>query len=102
MASARDPGMQVPRQEYLKMVDSFIQAANGMKDDGKDINVVANALMEASAVYATFVSVGNKGYLKETGVAKLADAYRDKLARVQAVKKAAAESESAEGQATDS
>lgn len=83
--------MQVPREEYLKMVDSFIQAANGMKDDGKDINIVANALMEASAIYATFVSAGNEGYLHDSGVNKLVGAFRHMVNRIQEAKKAAAE-----------
>ncbi len=83
--------MQVPRDEYLKMVDTFIKTANGMKDEEKDINVVANALMEASAIYATFVSAGNQGYLQDSGVNKLVGAFRHMVNRIQEAKKAAAE-----------
>lgn len=83
--------MQVAKQEYFELIDRFIQTANGLKDEGKDINLIANALMEASVIYATFVATGNKGYLNDSGISKLVGAYRHVANRVQKSRKEAAE-----------
>jgi hypothetical protein len=83
--------MQVPTGDYLKLLDRFISLANQIRDEGTDANVIANALMEASGIYATYVSVGNEGYLRKSGVDKMTDAYRQILTRVQAGRKARAE-----------
>ena len=83
--------MQVPTQDYFELIDRFIQTANGLKDEGKDINLIANAVMEASIIYATFVAAGNQGYLNDSGINKLVGAYRHVANRVQKSRKEAAE-----------
>ena len=83
--------MKVPTKDYLKLVDRFISLANDMKNEGTDVNVIANAAMESSAIYATFVTSGNEGYLQPSGVDKLVDAFRHILTRVQQHRKARAE-----------
>lgn len=75
--------MKVPTQDYLKLVDRFITLANEMKNEGTDINVIANAILESSGIYVTYVSAGNDGYLQPSGVDKLVDAFRQVLTRVQ-------------------
>lgn len=83
--------MKVPTHDYLTLLDRFIGLANQIKDEGTDINIIANALMEASGIYATYVSVGNEGYLKEPGIDKMTEAFRQILTRVQADRKTRAE-----------
>lgn len=83
--------MQVATQDYVKLLDRFIGLANEMKNEGTDINIIANALMEASGIYVTYVTVGNQGFLKESGVDKMADAYRRILTQVQETRKAGVE-----------
>lgn len=83
--------MKVASHEYLRLLDRFIGLANQIKDEGTDINIIANALMEASGIYATYVSVGNQGYLKESGIDKMSEAFRQILTRVQADRKARTE-----------
>ena len=80
--------MKVDVQDYMKLVDRFITLANELKNEGADPNTVANALMESSGIYATFVSAGNDGYLEPSGVDKMTDAFRQILTRVQDNKKA--------------
>ena len=83
--------MKVATQDYVNLLERFIGLANEIKNEGTDINVIANALMEASGIYATFVSVGNEGFLRESGVDKMTDAYRQILTRVQENRKASIE-----------
>jgi hypothetical protein len=80
--------MKVDVQDYMKLVDRFVALANELKDEGTDPNTIANALMESSGIYATFVSAGNDGYLEPSGVDKMTDAFRQILTRVQDKKKA--------------
>ena len=44
--------------------------------------------MSASAVYSTYVAVGNTGGLNPSGVDKIVDAYRHQMEQVQASRKA--------------
>ena len=66
----------------------FIDVANRLKDQGLDTRLISSALMQASAVYATYVAAGNDGFLKESGVQKVADTYRNGLAELQKLKRA--------------
>ncbi len=45
-------------------------------------------MMSASAVYATYVAVGNQGGLTPSGVDKIVEAYRQQMEQVQAMRKA--------------
>lgn len=71
-------------------VNRIIQLANGMKDEGIDINLVNAALMTASGLYASFVVGGNEGGLTASGVDKVTEVYRRELSRIQDIKKQAA------------
>ncbi|WP_051081247.1 DUF3144 domain-containing protein [Thioalkalivibrio sp. ALE11] len=71
----------------------FIELANQIKDEGVDVKRVSSALMQASAIYATYAAAGNQGYLQESGVKRVADVYLNGLREIQKVKKASAEQE---------
>ena len=79
---------------HHECMNRFIELANTLKDEGVGTHVVSAALMSASAVYATYVAVGNVGGLTPSGVDKVVDAYRHQMEQVQAARKA--ESENAE------
>ena len=66
----------------------FIDLANELKNGGVPVNVVSWALMSASGIYATYSVVGNDGGLNESGVDKVAGAYRKNLANIQELKRA--------------
>lgn len=72
--------------EILVLVDRFVDLANDMKTEGIDQNQVNNALMIASGVYATYLAAGNEGYLKESGILKITEAYQLQLKRLQTFK----------------
>jgi hypothetical protein len=71
----------------------FIGLANELKNEGLDVKLISSALMQASAVYATYAAAGNNGFLQESGVEKVADVFRNGLAELQKVKRAALEAE---------
>ena len=73
---------------HHECLNRFIELANSMKDEGVNSSVVSAALMTSSAVYATYVAAGNEGTLAASGVAKVAEAYREHLARVQDMRQA--------------
>jgi dihydropteroate synthase len=75
-------------EQILKLVEEFIAVANRLKDEGHHTDMVNTAFMIASAQYATFLAVGNTGYLKESGVRKVARAYEHNLQLLQNLKKA--------------
>ena len=64
-------------------INEFITLANTMKDRGISITDVSWSLMNASAIYSTYSVTGNTGGLKESGIEKVIDAYRDIMIRVQ-------------------
>ncbi len=73
---------------HHECLNRFIALANSMKDEGIGTAVVSAALMSSSAVYATYVAAGNTGALADSGVDKVAEAYRTHLVRVQEMRKA--------------
>ncbi|WP_456374250.1 DUF3144 domain-containing protein [Thiolapillus sp.] len=75
-------------EQILGMMDQFIAVANRLKDEGNNTDLVNTAFMLASGQYATFLAVGNEGYLKESGVRKMAKAYEHNLQLLQNLKKA--------------
>ena len=85
--------METPNtDEHLnRLTNEFVALANKMKDQGSDIHIISAALMSSSAVYATYTTSGNAGYLHESGIDKVADAYKKTLAFIQTVKKAEVE-----------
>ena len=75
-------------EQILNMVDQFVAVANRLKDEGNNTDLVNTAFMLACGQYATFLAVGNKGYLKESGVRKVAKAYEKNLQLLQNLRKA--------------
>ncbi len=54
-------------------------------------NIHSAALMSAAAVYTTYVHAGNEGYLQESGVTKVVNAFEKHIRQVQAYKQAQAQ-----------
>ncbi len=69
-------------------VNKFIDLANNIKNEGVDVNIVATALMSASGIYSTYAAGGNQGGLTDSGVEKVAAAFKQELSRIQQVKRA--------------
>ena len=65
---------------HHECMNRFIELGNKMKEEGVGTHVVSAALMSASAVYSTYVAVGNTGGLNPSGVDKIVDAYRHQMA----------------------
>lgn len=84
---------------HQECMQRFIDLANTIKDEGTGINIVSAGLMTASAVYSTFVVGGNTGGLTESGVDKVAAAYKQQLEHVQRTKKAQSDMREAEARA---
>jgi hypothetical protein len=72
---------------HQQLVNEFVALANGMKDQGHDIKLVSAAMMAGSAIYATYSTSGNEGYLHDSGIDKVTDIYKKHLAYVQHAKK---------------
>jgi hypothetical protein len=75
-------------ETHRECMQRFIDLANSMKDEGIAPRVASAGMMLASAVYSTYVFAGNDGRLAPSGIAKLADAYRQQLEQVQRSKEA--------------
>lgn len=80
---------------HHECMNRFIELANTMKEDGAGTHVVSAALMSASAVYATYVAVGNAGGLNPSGMDKIVDAYRHQMEQVQAYRKSQSDNDGA-------
>lgn len=77
---------------HHELMNRFIDLANTMKDEGAAVNVVSSGMVTASAIYSTFVAVGNKGgWLNEEGVNKMVNSFRQQLEYVQKNRKALSE-----------
>lgn len=74
-------------EQHQACMERFIALANAMKDEGIGTDVISWALMTASGVHATYSVAGNEGGLTESGIDKVADAYRKNLANIQVLKK---------------
>lgn len=80
--------MSEQEKQHQYCTNRFIELANQLKDEKIDPALVSGALMTASAIYATYVAVGNDGTLQEGGVDKVTDLYRRTLEHYQNVKQA--------------
>ena len=78
---------QQSTQQHDDCMERFINLANEMKDEGVPVNLVSWALMTASGIYATYSVTGNDGGLNPSGVEKVADAYKQNLTNIQALRK---------------
>lgn len=81
------PTKQELNDDIMKLTQRFINLANKMKDEGKEIALVNTALMVASGTYGTFLTAGNDGVLTREELEALTQAYADNLVNVQAIKK---------------
>lgn len=77
---------------HHECVNRFIALANTMGEEGIATNIVSGSMMTASGVFATYSVGGNDGGLTESGVEKVAAAYKKELARIQEIKKHHAQS----------
>ena len=75
--------MENQDDETQVCINEFITLANSMKDRGISITDVSWSLMNASAIYSTYSVSGNTGGLRESGVEKVVDAFRDIMTQVQ-------------------
>jgi hypothetical protein len=69
-------------------VGRFISLANEMSNESIPKHVISAGLMTASGVYATYNVAGNSGTLNPSGIAKVADAYKQQLEDIQTARKA--------------
>ena len=74
-------------EEILAMTSRFIDLANEMKDGGQKIELVNTALQLASGTYSTYITAGNEGYLKASGIEKITEGYKQNLIKLQHLKK---------------
>ncbi len=61
--------------QHQEMLNEFIALANRYKDEGAEPQLIAAAMMSATAVYTTYVHAGNDGYLQESGVEKVTNVF---------------------------
>lgn len=80
--------LQKNNEKVQELQNKFIDLANQLKDDGEDIVLINTAMMLASGHYATYVTVGNEGYLKPGGVQKITQVYQHNLAQLQRAREA--------------
>ncbi len=73
-------------EQHQACMERFIELANTMKNEGIGIDVVSWSLMSASALHAIYSVAGNDGGLTESGIEKIAGAYKQNLAKIQALK----------------
>lgn len=75
-------------QQHDTCMRRFVALANEMRDSGVEANIVSWALMTASGIYSTYSVAGNEGGLTDSGVDRVAEAYKKNLVNIQAAKKA--------------
>jgi len=73
-------------EQHQVCMERFIELANTMKNEGIGVDVVSWSLMSASALHAIYSVAGNDGGLTESGIEKIADAYKQNLTKIQALK----------------
>ncbi len=78
-------------QQHQAMLNDFIELANQLKNAGNEPQLISAALMSAAAVYTTYVHAGNEGYLQESGITKVVNAFEKHTRQVQAYKQAQAQ-----------
>ena len=73
-------------EQKIECVNRFIELANTMANEAKSPQMVSSGLMTACAVYATYVVTGNDGALRESGIDKITNLFKEELAQVQQAK----------------
>lgn len=75
------------KEAHNHCTNKFIALANELKNEEHAPQLVSAALMAASGIYATFITVGNAGGLEPSGVDKVVMMYRQNLEHIQNRKK---------------
>jgi len=83
------------RENHSRVVAAFIDLANQLKDEGLDPQLVSAGLMAASGVYVTYVTAGNNGVLKDSGIDKAVEMYSGNLRFIQEQKRKELEAKAA-------
>lgn len=78
-------------QQHQAMLNNFVELANQLKDSGNQPQLISAAMMSAAAVYTTYVHAGNEGYLQDSGITKVVNAFEKHIRQVQAYKQAQAQ-----------
>ncbi|HBO14150.1 MAG TPA: DUF3144 domain-containing protein [Halieaceae bacterium] len=73
-------------EQHQACRERFIELANTMKNEGIGVDVVSWSLMSASALHAIYSVAGNDGGLTQSGIEKIADAYKQNLTKIQELK----------------
>jgi hypothetical protein len=73
-------------EQHQACMERFIELANTMRKEGIGVDVVSWSLMSASALHAIYSVAGNDGGLTESGIEKIADAYKQNLTKIQELK----------------
>ena len=73
-------------EQKIECVNRFIELANTMANEAKSPQMVSSGLMTACAVYSTYVVTGNEGALRESGIDKITNLFKEELAQVQQAK----------------
>lgn len=82
-------------ENHSKVVGAFIDLANKFKDEGQDPQLISAGLMAASGLYVTFVTAGNNGVLKDSGIDKAVEMYSGNLRYIQEQKRKELEAKAA-------
>lgn len=77
------------QEQHQYCTNKIIELANQLRSEEIDPALVSGSLMTASGIYATYLSVGNKGALNPSGVDKVVEVYRRTLEHHQEAQKAA-------------
>lgn len=70
-----------------KLTTRFIELGNAITDEGESKEIVAGAMMSASAFYSIYTIAGNDGILSDEGVETVTEAYGGTLLSVQNYKR---------------
>ena len=73
-------------EQKVECINRFIELANTLTNEGKSKELVSSGLMAACSVYATYAVTGNDGALRESGVEKIAELFKQELAQIQHAK----------------
>lgn len=73
-------------EQKVECVNRFIELANAMSNEGNRPEIVSSGLMTACAVYSTYVVTGNDGALRESGIDKITNLFKEELSQVQKAK----------------
>lgn len=80
---------------HNRVVGEFIDLANKLQKQDLDPQLISAGLMAASGVYVTFITAGNHGVLKDSGIDKAVEMYTNNLRFIQEQKRKELEAKAA-------